>query len=81
MTQLITVKPVQGGWSVEAGLNVYPLVFLSGGQAERKARQIAEVVAAQGHDAEVRIHDRQSAQVGAFLYRAKLDPAAPDHVS
>lgn len=72
MTQLITVKPVQGGWAVEAGLSAYPLVFLSGGHAERKARQLAEVVAGQGFDAEVRIHDRQSAPVGSFLYRADL---------
>ncbi|HEY9219024.1 MAG TPA: hypothetical protein VIO94_13310 [Phenylobacterium sp.] len=71
MTQTITVKPVQGGWAVEAGLSAYPLVFLSGGQAERKARQLAEVVAAHGHDAEVLIHDRQSAPIGAFLYRAE----------
>lgn len=70
MTQLITVKPVQGGWAVEASLSAYPLVFLSGGQAERKARQLAEVVAAQGLDAEVLIHDRQSAPVGSYVYRA-----------
>lgn len=71
MTQLISVKPVQGGWSVEAGLSAYPLVFLSGRQAERKARQLAEVVAAQGYDAKVLIHDRQSAPVGSFEYRAQ----------
>ncbi len=70
MTQVISVKPVPGGWAVEAGLSAYPLVFLSGGQAERKARQLAQVVADQGYDAQVLIHDRQSAQIGAFDYRA-----------
>ena len=71
MTQLITVKPVQGGWCVEAGLSAYPLVFLSGRQAERKARQLAEVVAAQGYDATVLIHDRRLEPVGSFEYRAE----------
>lgn len=78
MTQVITVKPVQGGWTVEAGLSAYPLVFLSGAKAERTARRLAQLVAAQGDDAEVRIHDRRSAPVGSFLYRAAF--LRPDEV-
>ncbi|MET0294407.1 MAG: hypothetical protein ABW042_05265 [Phenylobacterium sp.] len=70
MTQVITVKPVPGGWAVEADLSDHLLVFLSGGQAERKARQLAQVVVDQGFDAKVLIHDRQMAQVGTLEYRA-----------
>ena len=71
MAEIISVKPVPGGWAVEPALSAYPLVFLSGRQAERKARQLAELVASQGYDAEVRIHDRQNAPVGAFAYPAR----------
>jgi hypothetical protein len=71
MAEIISVRPVPGGWSVEQAISAYPLVFLSGRQAERKARQIAELVAAQGYDAEVHIHDRQNAPVGAFAYPAR----------
>lgn len=76
--QVISVKPVPGGWAVETHVSLYPLVFLSGREAERKARQLAETVAGQGADVEVRIHDRQSAPIGSFAYAAARWDAGAD---
>lgn len=52
-----SVVPVPGGWAVEQ-LSGLPLMFLSGGRAETKAKQLAEQTAARGGCAEVLIFDR-----------------------
>lgn len=52
-----SVVPVPGGWSVEQPCGG-PLMFLSGGRAEAKAKQLAEQAAARGLRAEVIIFDR-----------------------
>ena len=68
--QLIAVRPVQGGWSVEwPGLG-QELVFLSGAVAEQKARAMAQCVAGIGMDAEVRVHDRRETLIGTACYFA-----------
>ena len=68
--KLITVTATQGGWIVDQAPGVNPLMFLAGGKAERKAREIAERAASVGEPAEVRIHDREGELVGQIRYEA-----------
>ena len=70
---VITVSPVQGGWVVDHALASNPLMFLAGGKAERKARQLAELASRRGLAAEVRIYDIAGRLAGRFQYGA--DPA------
>jgi hypothetical protein len=68
---VISVLPVLGGWSVHTPLTAQPLMFLSGGRAEEKARSLAETCARLGQDARVMIHDRRSTLIGTFHYAAE----------
>ncbi|MFZ5511605.1 MAG: hypothetical protein ACOZCP_16295 [Pseudomonadota bacterium] len=56
---IYSVVPAPGGWAVEqpGGL---PLMFLSGGRAEAKAKQLAQQAAARGGCAEVLVFDRDN---------------------
>ena len=72
----ITVKPVSGGWVVDGTPGGMPLMFLGGGRAEQKARELAELSARTGEAAEVTLHDRAGRMIGHFQYGA--EPAAPD---
>lgn len=76
LDNLVTVRPVEGGWSVVSSLSDQPLMFTSGAAAEAKARSLAEVIAAAGGDVRVLIHDRRDVMIGAFRYFA-ADPPAP----
>lgn len=67
---VISVMPVMGGWSVETAMTDQPLMFLSGGRAEEKARSLAECFAKIGLDAQVVIHDRGRNLVGTIRYSA-----------
>lgn len=67
---VISVKAVPGGWAVEGGAGTAQLVFLRGGEAERKAHQLGAQWAEISGEAEVRIHDRTGALVGRSLYFA-----------
>ena len=67
---VISVKAVPGGWAVQDGSAAAPLVFLRGGEAERKAHQLGAQWAEVCGEAEVRIHDRSGALVGRSLYFA-----------
>jgi hypothetical protein len=63
----IHVKPLPGGWIVDDELSRGPLVFLSGGAAERKARELALLHARYGHQAHVLVHDRVGVVVGSIV--------------
>lgn len=74
---IISVTPVGGGWAVTSSLSDQPLMFLSGAQAETKARSLARVIAEAGGDAQVIVHDRRNVMIGAVRYFAD-DSAAAD---
>lgn len=67
---LITVRPVPGGWRVALD-DFQPQLFLSGGQAERHARDLAARLSEIGDDARVLIHDRTTALVSTRHYFAE----------
>lgn len=63
----VRVAPVPGGWVVDDDLSGMPLVFRSGAQAERKAKSLASVIARQGDQAQVIVHDLQGAVAGSVV--------------
>lgn len=71
---IVSVTPVDGGWAVTSSLSDQPMMFLSGAQAEAKARSLAKLIAGAGGDAQVIVHDRRNALVGAVRYFAADDP-------
>lgn len=68
---VITVSAVQGGWLVDHPLASTPLMFLAGGKAEMKARELAERVSQRGQAAEVHIYDLAGRLAGRFRYGAE----------
>ncbi len=66
-----SVVPVQGGWAIEQKPAGQPLMFLGGGRAEAKARQLAEAAWRLGQAAEVLIHTRDGQLVGRWRYGAE----------
>jgi hypothetical protein len=66
----ITVRAVQGGWAVESALVCAPLMFLSGGRAEREAHRLAQAMARLGRDVEVAVHDKLGALIALIELRA-----------
>jgi len=68
---VITVSATQGGWVVDHAQASNPLMFLAGGKAERKARELAERASACGLAAEVRIYDIAGRLAGSFRYGAE----------
>ncbi len=67
---IITVSAIQGGWIVDYAAACTPLMFLAGGKAERKARELAERLTRSGQAAEVRIYDLTGRLAGRFRYGA-----------
>jgi len=61
----ISVRAVQGGWSVASDISACPLSFLSGAAAERQAYQLALLHERCGDAAQVLIHDRSGVLVGS----------------
>lgn len=72
---VITVSPTQGGWVVDHALASNPMMFLAGGKAEKKARQLAEQAILRGQAAEVRIYDIAGRLAGKFHYGAEVGRA------
>ena len=68
-TKTFSVIPVDGGWAVQQAVGE-PLMFLSGGRAEAKAVQLAELSRRMGDPARVLIHDRNGALIGERAYAA-----------
>jgi len=48
---VITVSAVPGGWVVDHAPARTPLMFLAGGKAEQKARELAQRISGRGHAA------------------------------
>ncbi|MFN3523641.1 MAG: hypothetical protein ACK4YQ_15445 [Phenylobacterium sp.] len=67
----ITVKAVPGGWIVDQTPDGMPLMFLGGGRAEQKARELAKLISRGGESAQVAVHDRGGRLVGQFHYEAE----------
>jgi hypothetical protein len=75
MALLISVSPAEQGWSVRSEALASDLTFERGGRAEAAARALADRLASQGHDAEVRIFLRDGALAGAFTHPARASLA------
>ena len=63
----VRVSPVPGGWLLDNDLTGAPLMFRSGGAAERNARELARLHANQGEQAQVLVHDRTGVIVGSIV--------------
>jgi len=74
---MITVRAVQGGWTVESALLGAPLMFLSGGRAERQAQRLAEAAIRLGRDVQVAVHDKLDALV-ALIDLPATEPAGAE---
>lgn len=61
---LLSVRPTTGGWTVESSEGVEPMMFLSGGLAERCARTLAQTLARAGARVRLVIRDRALRVVG-----------------
>ncbi len=72
-TWTYSVVPVPGGWAVEQPSGL-PLMFLSGGRAEAKAKQLAEHAVARGGCAEVVIFDRDNGLLARRRYPQHVAP-------
>lgn len=59
----ITVRAVQGGWTVESVLLGAPLMFLSGARAERQAHRLAQTAIQLGRDVRLAVHDKVDALI------------------
>jgi hypothetical protein len=66
----ISVTPGQIGWIVTCDANDLLQVFRSGGEAERKARQMAAILARGGHAVRVVVHDVRGTVIGAKVFSA-----------
>jgi len=66
--KIITVKPVPGGWAVDQTPGDHLLMFLTGGRAEQKARELAQRAQRNGEPAQVSVHDRGGRLVGHIRY-------------
>ncbi len=76
----ITVRAVQGGWTVESVLLGAPLMFLSGGRAERQAQRLAEVAIQLGRDVRLSVHDKVDALIALIDLPATETNAAESAV-
>lgn len=74
---MITVRAVQGGWTVESVLLGAPLMFLSGGRAERQAQRLAEAAIRLGRDVRVAVHDKVDALI-ALIDLPATEPAGAE---
>ncbi|MDB5467613.1 MAG: hypothetical protein JWQ46_2375 [Phenylobacterium sp.] len=70
---VIDVRAAPGGWAVWSSVLAAPLVFLSGGKAERQAHCLAKAIALAGRWVEIAVYDRQHCLIAAL----QLEPAAP----
>lgn len=66
MIPFVTVRPLSTGWQVDAS-GQEPLVFSSGGQAERAAKRLARALAGKAGAAAVRIYLRDGELAGRFV--------------
>lgn len=71
--KVFSVIPAAGGWAVQAA-GGEQLMFFSGGRAEAKANQLAELARRLGDPAKVLIHDRQGRLIGQRLFPLDQQP-------
>lgn len=64
MPGIVDVVPCEGGWCVRVHATGEVLHFAGGGEAERRARRLAQDAST---PVEVRIHDRGGRLVGRWL--------------
>ncbi|HEY8571500.1 hypothetical protein [Phenylobacterium sp.] len=67
----LSVRPAEGGWKIESSDGLEPLMFLSGGRAERSARALARVLSRAGKAVRLVIEDRGSRVVA----QERFEPA------
>jgi hypothetical protein len=82
--RVIVVRAAPGGWQVASDLFEGPLIFASGGGAEREATRLGQAAAEAGHDVSVLVHDLSDRlvaciEVPAALSRMRfeLEPSGP----
>jgi hypothetical protein len=75
MALLISVAPVEDGWTVRSEALGGDLKFERGARAEAAARALAETYAEAGRRAEVEIYLRDGALAGRFVHAPKLEAA------
>ena len=71
MTEVITVAPSRGAWTVGQWAENSPQTFRSGATAQAAARQLGDAIARGGKPAEVRILMRDGSVAKRFLYPAQ----------
>ena len=64
--ELITVRPMPGGWRVHRDPKGHRQSFQSGATAEAAARQLGDAIARGGQAAEIRIFLRDGSLAGRF---------------
>lgn len=67
MLKLISVRPADDGWMLDAGFLEGPLMFCSGGRAEDAALRIATALAENGAWAEIAVTTRDGQRVSRFV--------------
>lgn len=63
----LRIKAVPGGWMLDDPVSGAPLMFRSGGAAERKAKELARLHAGLGDQAQVLVQDRTGSVVGSVV--------------
>ncbi len=66
----IAVWPVGGGWSLDCGPGLEPMMFLSGARAEAHARALALRLSEAGGEVQLTVRDRSRTLVGQTRYLA-----------
>lgn len=67
---VVSVRAVPGGWSVSSDSLAGPLMFLSGGRAEREAHRLSEALARSGAAVETSVYDRAGGLLAQITRRA-----------
>lgn len=76
MALVISVAPLDDGWTVRSEAFDTELKFERGARAEAAARALAETYADAGRRAEVEIYLRDGALAGRFVHAPKLEGVA-----
>jgi hypothetical protein len=77
VARLFSVRPLGGGWRLQSD-GLEPIVFASGGHAERQARRLAACIAQLGRDARVNVYDARDELTGSISYFGCRTPPGPD---
>jgi hypothetical protein len=75
---VLTVRPLDYGWSLQAPALRADMVFRSGAAAEQAARRLAERIARAGEPVKLVIRLKDSAVAGQFLFPPSRHPEPVD---